>query len=138
MDLDDDGDGMSNAVEIAAGTNPSLRDSDGDTMPDAWEIANLLNPNDPLDALLDVADPDTAPIIGGLCFGASNGELFPTLYQLAEVDGELTLIATHHRQHIGLFDITDLERCELSARYLNFVARHKSSGTHNRNRDLRT
>ena len=55
-----------------------------------WIDSDMAWEHTALDALLDVADPDTAPIVGGLCFGASNGELFPTLYQLAEVDGELT------------------------------------------------
>ncbi|MFZ4764036.1 MAG: glycosyl hydrolase, partial [Roseimicrobium sp.] len=57
MDLDNDGDGMSNTEEATAVTNPNLKDSDGDTMSDPWEIAALLNPNDPADAALD-ADGD--------------------------------------------------------------------------------
>ena len=36
-----------------------------------------------LDALLSSADAGTAPIVGGLCFGASDGELWPTMYRLA-------------------------------------------------------
>jgi hypothetical protein len=49
----------------------------------AWEP-------DALDRLMAVADPVNAPIVGGLCFGASHDELWPTVYQLATVDGELT------------------------------------------------
>jgi hypothetical protein len=33
-----------------------------------------------LDALLEVADPVKAPIVGALCFGIEDGLLFPTLY----------------------------------------------------------
>lgn len=53
MDLDNDGDGMSNTEEAAAGTNANLKDTDNDGLPDAWEIAALLNPNDATDAALD-------------------------------------------------------------------------------------
>ena len=48
---DSDGDGLSNAYELAHGLNPYNRDSDGDGIPDGWEIAHGLNPLDPSDAL---------------------------------------------------------------------------------------
>lgn len=51
----------------------------------AWEP-------DALDALHNVADPESAPIVGGLCFGASHDVLWPTIYQLGEVDGSPTTI----------------------------------------------
>jgi hypothetical protein len=54
----------------------------------AWEPTAL-------EALLDVADRVSAPIVGGLCFGASNGELFPTIYQLAEFEGGITTVRVH-------------------------------------------
>lgn len=37
---------------------------------------------DTLELLLENADPDLAPIVGGLCFGIDDGWLFPTLYDL--------------------------------------------------------
>ncbi|RVU84500.1 hypothetical protein EOL70_09560 [Leucothrix sargassi] len=40
IDDDSDGDGLSNAVELAAGMNPMSRDSDGDGVPDFIEIGN--------------------------------------------------------------------------------------------------
>ncbi|MCU0783935.1 MAG: BNR-4 repeat-containing protein, partial [Verrucomicrobia bacterium] len=45
---DPDGDGYSNAAELAAGSNPAnalstLADIDGDGLPDAWEMANFGN-----------------------------------------------------------------------------------------------
>ena len=48
----------------------------------AWEV------NAP-DQLLSVADPERAPIVGGLCFGSSDDKLFPTIYALVLLeDGE--------------------------------------------------
>jgi hypothetical protein len=42
-----------------------------------------------LHRLLAVADPDTAPIVGGLCFGRETrtGTVFPTLFELEAVPG---------------------------------------------------
>jgi hypothetical protein len=37
--------------------------------------------------LVEAADADTAPIVGALAFGVSDGELFPTLYSMVEEDG---------------------------------------------------
>ena len=40
---------------------------------------------DALDALFDAADPETCPIVGGLCFGGGrSGRMFPTMYLLRE------------------------------------------------------
>lgn len=55
MELDNDGDGLSNAEEIS--TNPNSKDTDLDTLPDKWELANGLNPNLDTDTALD-ADSD--------------------------------------------------------------------------------
>lgn len=38
-----------------------------------------------VDALLDVADPDTLPIVGGLCFGNGREGLQPTIYQWVKI-----------------------------------------------------
>jgi phage gp36-like protein len=43
-----------------------------------------------VDVLLEAADPNERPVVGGLCFGMSMGELFPTIYQFAQIDGQLT------------------------------------------------
>ena len=51
---DFDGDGLSDAEEFAAGTNPALADSDGDGMSDGWETDNGLNP-----AIAENSDTDT-------------------------------------------------------------------------------
>jgi hypothetical protein len=74
-------DGMTNAEEIAAGTDPTVPDSDGDGMPDGWEVANGLDPlgydasGDPdgdeitnLDEYLNGMDPhvvDEVGVLGG-------------------------------------------------------------------------
>lgn len=57
-----------------------------------WIDADMQwDPRD-IDVLLDAADEAERPVVGGLCFGMSGGELFPTVYQFAEVDGGLTTI----------------------------------------------
>ena len=47
---DADGDGLTDEVEAALGTDPLDADSDGDGMPDGWEIWNGLDPRDGADA----------------------------------------------------------------------------------------
>ncbi|MDH5353121.1 MAG: FG-GAP-like repeat-containing protein [Gammaproteobacteria bacterium] len=56
--LDSDNDGLINADEFDAGTDPHNADSDFDGMPDGWEVANGLDPNSD-DASLDL-DADGA------------------------------------------------------------------------------
>jgi hypothetical protein len=41
---------------------------------------------DAVEQMLAVADPEETPIVGGLCFGATDGHLWPTLYELTEGD----------------------------------------------------
>lgn len=57
-----------------------------------WIDADMAWDHEALDQLLAVADPDTAPIVGGLAFGAFHDMLFPTIYQFGEVDGNLTTV----------------------------------------------
>lgn len=40
-----------------------------------------------LDVMIPHLDAEKVPILGGLCFGIRDGELFPTLYAIGTVDG---------------------------------------------------
>lgn len=42
--------------------------------------ADMLFPHDAIDRLMQSADVDQRPVVGGLCFGINNGVLFPTIY----------------------------------------------------------
>ena len=55
---DTDGDGLSDAEEVALGTHPGRADSDGDGLPDAWEADFGLDPLSPVDADGASGDPD--------------------------------------------------------------------------------
>src|SRR5579863_9738866 len=46
-DGDADGDGLTNALEIAIGTDPLNPDTSGDGLPDGWQVFYGLNPLDP-------------------------------------------------------------------------------------------
>lgn len=53
-----------------------------------WMVdADMTFDPDALDQYLDYADPQRAPIVGGLCFGTDNGALFATMYDLTQ-DGD--------------------------------------------------
>lgn len=60
-----------------------------------------------LDDLLDAADPDKYPIVGGLCFGVMDGELFPTLYGLVEggQPGEYATVRYHDYPTDAMFQV---------------------------------
>ncbi|PWR00459.1 hypothetical protein DKW60_01140 [Leucothrix pacifica] len=60
MHDDSDGDGLSNAIELALGLNPSKADSDGDGLNDALEVGiDLKSPQDSdRDGAIDALDPD--------------------------------------------------------------------------------
>jgi GT2 family glycosyltransferase len=47
---------------------------------------------DTLERLLAEADPDKAPIVGGLCFGNDNGRYFPTLYDLTGTEDDIQFV----------------------------------------------
>ncbi len=55
---DADSDGLTNAQEFAAGTDPNDTDTDGDASPDAWEIRWGLNPLDDEDGDMDLDGDD--------------------------------------------------------------------------------
>lgn len=47
---------------------------------------------DTLERLLLEADPEKAPIVGGLCFGVDKGQYFPTLYDLTGTQDDITFV----------------------------------------------
>lgn len=51
-----------------------------------WIDADMAFEHDALPRLLASADAATRPIVGGLCFGAAFGALFPTIYQFVRRD----------------------------------------------------
>jgi len=60
LDLDYDGDDLTNAEERLLGTDPFSPDTDGDGMPDGWEVVHGLDPFSAVDALVD-SDHDGIP-----------------------------------------------------------------------------
>lgn len=63
------------------------------------------NPHD-IARILDVADEQDAPIVGGLCFGMSQGALFPTIYQWARTEaGELTTIRVREYERDAVMQV---------------------------------
>ncbi len=57
-----------------------------------WIDADMAFEHTALEGLLASADATDRPIVGGLCFGASFGRLFPTIYQFVETENGLTTI----------------------------------------------
>jgi hypothetical protein len=51
-----------------------------------WIDADMAWDHDALERLMAVADKESAPVVGGLCFGATGDTLFPTIYQLTATD----------------------------------------------------
>ena len=83
-----------------------------------WVDADMAWEHDALAQLLAVADPVKAPIVGGLCFGASLDQLFPTIYQLVEHNGGLTTV------RVTEFDDNTVMQC--SATGAAFLLIHRS------------
>ena len=88
-DGDADGDGLTNAFEVAIGTDPLNPDTDGDGMPDGWEVFYGLNPLDPSDANKD-ADGDGLTNLQEYLLGTSPrnpNRVPPTVSQVSPADG---------------------------------------------------
>lgn len=51
-----------------------------------WVDADMAFEHEALPQLLASADADKRPVVGGLCFGASYGRLFPTIYQFVQTE----------------------------------------------------
>ncbi len=80
-DVDDDGDGLSDAEELTLGTNPLLPDTDGDGFADGIEVAQETDPLDPLvfptdPVLVTQFNPVNVAGLCGLGFDASRNSIW--------------------------------------------------------------
>lgn len=57
-DPDPDDDGLTDAEELALGTDPLQTDTDGDSLPDGWEVRSGLDPKSATGAQGGLGDPD--------------------------------------------------------------------------------
>lgn len=63
------------------------------TAPWLWMIdTDMVFKPDTLERLLLEADPERAPIVGGLCFGVDKGQYFPTLYDLTGTEDDVQFV----------------------------------------------
>jgi hypothetical protein len=60
---------------------------------------------DTLERLLECADPDKAPIVGGLCFSTDGGAMFPTLYGLMGEEDDPQVIRFHEWPPNSMFQV---------------------------------
>jgi hypothetical protein len=96
MDIDGDGDGLSDAREkYVDKTNPNESDSDGDGMPDKWEVQHALNP---------LSDEDAMLIQDGL--ELNNLEIFQTTPELPAYDSDGDGFIDAYDQNPESFDYT--------------------------------
>lgn len=76
-------------VNVSSGRNRMVREFlDSDS---TWLLmidADMMFAPDSLERLVPYLDEESVPILGGLCFGVTDGTLFPTLYMLGEEDGK--------------------------------------------------
>lgn len=83
--------GMASGPRIAAARNEMVQRFLSMPTEPEWLLmvdSDMVFAPSALDKLLEAADPKTAPIIGGLCFGGGrSGKVFPTLYRLRQTTG---------------------------------------------------
>ncbi len=71
-----------------------------------WIDADMAWEQTAIEQLLACADPTDAPIVGGLCFGAAQDQLFPTIYQfIKRDDDQITTI------RLGEYPADTMVRC---------------------------
>lgn len=84
------------------------RTPDGSTVGDwlLWVDADMQWEPHAVDLLMESADAQDRPIVGGLCFGMAHEELVPTIYQWAHTDeGDLVTY------RVGFYERDSLVRC---------------------------
>jgi hypothetical protein len=57
-----------------------------------------------VERLLESADTQERPVVGGLCFGSSQGKLFPTIYQMTKVEERLTTMRMNDYDQDSMVD----------------------------------
>jgi hypothetical protein len=80
---DPDADGLTNALEFAAGTDPNNADTDGDTLPDGWEVQHGLDPNSANGANGADGDPDADGLTNAQEYAAHTNPTNPD----SDIDG---------------------------------------------------
>ena len=103
---DFDGDGLSDAEECAANTNPMLPDSDFDGIPDTWEVKNGLDPLYAGDAALD---PDSDGLDNSLEFELGGDPLFFEVDPRVKKSGLYTEFYVTTKE---IFDIPDFSELD--------------------------
>jgi GT2 family glycosyltransferase len=77
---------LESGPNISTGRNLIVRDFlDGDLAP--WLFmadTDMSFGGDTVDRLIGAADPAERPVVGGLCFSLSQGQKYPTMYELVE------------------------------------------------------
>jgi hypothetical protein len=103
---DFDGDGLSDAEESAANTNPMLPDSDFDGIADTWEVKNGLDPLCADDAVLD---PDSDGLDNLLEFELGSNPLFFEVDPRVKKSGLYTEFYVTTKE---IFDIPDFSELD--------------------------
>lgn len=68
-----------------------------------WIDSDMQWGPDAIEQIVAAADPAERPIVGGLCFGMSREQMFPTIYHFAKTDaGGLTTVRIRDYEHDSL------------------------------------
>lgn len=97
-------------------TGRFLDDYDADWL--LWIDADMAWEHTAVDELVASANPETAPVVGGLCFGAAQDKLFPTIYQFVERDDGT------HSIRVGQYPADRMVQC--AATWAAFLLIHRS------------
>lgn len=82
-------------------------------------------PADTLERLLESADKDSRPIVGGLCFGGGrDGKLFPTIYTVTEAGDNMSRLEDYPRDALCKVDATGAACILIHRSVLTEMAKH--------------